>query len=369
MGIEQTGGQHTHAALGCHEPNEAHRDRRTFNLVVARVRTVWWWQRHDRLACTAAQERCDGSAADAVNAHAEVNRAHLECGHQPGGGITAVQHEQVILAQQIEVLEQHLPLAGISTVQRRMQHHLDAGQVQREDLGKLDHATRGIARSQPYIARVGGHHTQPVPARHADVLVDERKQMLRQIGEHGVRQVLPGFRKCLGACASHQFGLVMQHREEAVELSLNAGPVAAKKPADQCGEVQLAAPAEMPRIGNMTRTQFRRMKVADEPAQYRDNPSSYREIVRITTFRILPAQPRVYKPLRLKLIGLGHEGIYYKRGSLAVTKSPHAETVLIECSMKHPTLRSIFSAALHLAIDERRGSVRSRHRRPLSRNR
>jgi hypothetical protein len=68
----------------------------------------------------------------------------------------------------------------------------------------------------------------------------------------------------------------MQHREEAVELSLNAGPVAAEKPADQCGEVQLAAPAEMPRIGNMTRTQFRRMKVADEPAQYRDNPSSYR---------------------------------------------------------------------------------------------
>jgi transcriptional regulator GlxA family with amidase domain len=96
----------------------------------------------------------------------------------------------------------------------------------------------------------------------------------------------------------------MQHREEAVELSLNAGPVAAEKPADQYGEVQLAAPAEMPRIGNMTRTQFRRMKVADEPAQYRDNPSSYREIVRITTFRILPAQPRVYKPLRLKLIGL-----------------------------------------------------------------
>src|SRR5258708_31808456 len=61
----------------------------------------------------------------------------------------------------------------------------------------------------------------------------------------------------------------------------------------------------MPRIGNMTRTQFRRMKVADEPAQYRDNPSSYCEIVRITTFRILPAQPRVYKPPRLKLIGLG----------------------------------------------------------------
>jgi hypothetical protein len=96
----------------------------------------------------------------------------------------------------------------------------------------------------------------------------------------------------------------MQHREEAVELRLNTGPVAAEKPADQYGEVQLAAPAEMPRIGNMTRTQFRRMKVADEPAQYRDNPSSYREILRITTFRVLPAQPRVYKPLRLKLIGL-----------------------------------------------------------------
>jgi uncharacterized protein YcfL len=45
-----------------------------------------------------------------------------------------------------------------------------------------------------------------------------------------VRQVLPGFRTCLGACASHQFGLVMQHREEAVESSLKAGPVAAEKP-------------------------------------------------------------------------------------------------------------------------------------------
>ncbi|WP_128841981.1 hypothetical protein [Burkholderia catarinensis] len=74
-------------------------------------------------------------------------------------------------------------------------------------------------------------------------------------------------------CALHQFGLVMHHHEEAVELSLNAGPVAADRPADQCGEVQLAAPAEMPRIVNMTRTQFRRMKVADEPPQYMDNPS------------------------------------------------------------------------------------------------
>jgi hypothetical protein len=83
----------------------------------------------------------------------------------------------------------------------------------------------------------------------------------------------------------------MQHREEAVELSLNASPVAAEKPADQYGEVQLAAPAEMPRIGNMTRTQFRRMKVADEPAQYRDNPSSYREIVRKRHSESYPLSP------------------------------------------------------------------------------
>ncbi|MBN3760753.1 hypothetical protein [Burkholderia sp. Ac-20365] len=69
----------------------------------------------------------------------------------------------------------------------------------------------------------------------------------------------------------------MQHREEAVELSLHTGTVAAEKPADQCGEIQFAETAEMSRIGNMTRAQFREMKVADEPAQYRDNPSSYRD--------------------------------------------------------------------------------------------
>jgi hypothetical protein len=71
-------------------------------------------------------------------------------------------------------------------------------------------------------------------------------QMLRQIGEHGVRQVLPSFGKCLGACASHRFGLAMPHSEETVEFRLHAGTIAAQKPADQCGEVQLAAPAEVP---------------------------------------------------------------------------------------------------------------------------
>jgi hypothetical protein len=48
-------------------------------------------------------------------------------------------------------------------------------------------------------------------------------------------------------------------------------------------------------------------EVRDELVQYRVNPSSYREIVRTTTTRILPAQPRVYKACGLKLRGLGRE--------------------------------------------------------------
>ena len=136
------------------------------------------------------------------------------------------------------------------------------------------------------------------------ILIKRSFALSRLAEVSSVRYVLPGFRKCLGARASHQFGLAMQHREEAVEVNLNGGPVAAEKPADPCGKVQLAAPAEMPRIDNMTCTQFRRMKVADEPAQYRNNPSSYRDIARTTAFMILPAQPVFYKPLRLQLIGL-----------------------------------------------------------------
>ena len=108
------------------------------------------------------------------------------------------------------------------------------------------------------------------------ILIKRSFALSRLAEVSSVRYVLPGFRKCLGACASHQFGLVMQHREDAVEPNLNAGPIATEKPADPCGKVQLAPPAEMPRIGNMTRTHFRRMKVADEPDQHGDCPSSYR---------------------------------------------------------------------------------------------
>lgn len=45
----------------------------------------------------------------------------------------------------------------------------------------------GLRATEFAKSRVGGHHTQPVPERHADMLFDQCKQALRQIGEHGAR--------------------------------------------------------------------------------------------------------------------------------------------------------------------------------------
>ena len=164
---------------------------------------------------------------------------------------------------------------------------------------------KGVTGGQAHITGIGGHHAQATPARHAHMLLNEQKQSPVQIAEHGVWQMLAGFGQGLGADGAHQFGLIAQHGEEAIQFGLHAGSTAAEKPTDQRDEIEHATPAEMPWISQMARAQLVRMQVRDELAQYRDNPSSYREIVRMTTRRILPAQTRVYKDLRLKLRGLG----------------------------------------------------------------
>lgn len=71
----------------------------------------------------------------------------------------------------------------------------------------------------------------------------------------------------------HEFGLILQRGEEAVEFSLHTSARAAVKPADQGNNVGDAA-TEVPGISKMTRTQRIRMQVGDEPGQDRDNPSS-----------------------------------------------------------------------------------------------
>ena len=136
-----------------------------------------------------------------------------------------------------------------------------------EDLAVLNDSPRGVAQGEPHVAGVGSHHTQTMPARYADVLFNEFKQVPCQIGEHGVRQVLAGFGKSLRAHAAHQLGLVTQHRKEAIQFSLHCGAVAAEKPADECRKIQHAPSAEMPAITKMAGAKSGRMEARDEPVQ------------------------------------------------------------------------------------------------------
>lgn len=111
------------------------------------------------------------------------------------------------------MLELHLPLAGIGAIQRRPQHHLDARQVQGEDFGAMDHASRSFPGGQTHVTGVDGNYTQAMSARHAYVLLNKRKQSLRQIDEHCVWQILAALRKSLCAHVANRLGLVAQHRE------------------------------------------------------------------------------------------------------------------------------------------------------------
>ncbi len=251
--VEQAGGEHAHLALGSDDADQAHHDRGSLAFVVSGIRAVVWRQRDDGFRPVAKQECSNGLAADAVDAHAEVDGALLKGGNEPGGGVTAIEDEQVLLAQQFEVFEQHLSLVGIRTVQRRVQHHLYAGQVQCEDLGVLDDAARGIAGGQAQVAGVGGDHAQAAPARHAEVLLDERKQMGVQVVEDGVRQMLASLGQSLGAGGAREVGLIAKYGEEAIEFSLYAGVSAAEEPANQRDEIEDAAMTEVPTIREMTR--------------------------------------------------------------------------------------------------------------------
>jgi hypothetical protein len=64
-------------------------------------------QGDDRFRLGAAQERRHGFAANAVDAHAEGDGTLLERGHQPRGGIAAVKHEQIMLAEQLKVFPRY----------------------------------------------------------------------------------------------------------------------------------------------------------------------------------------------------------------------------------------------------------------------
>ncbi len=70
-------------------------------------------------------------------------------------------------------------------------------------------------------------------------------------------------------------------------------------------------------------------KTGDELSQYRDNPSSYREILRTTTTAILPAQPCVCKDSRAKLIGLA-----------AIRTSSGCSLLPFDCHLNAPTSNS-----------------------------
>ncbi|MBK3816947.1 hypothetical protein, partial [Paraburkholderia aspalathi] len=93
------------------------------------------------------------------------------------------------------------------------------------------------------------------------------KQTLREVIEHGNRQMLAGPGKRLRSNLTDQIGLIAYDRKKVIQSGLHGGTLPSHEPADERHEIQLPSSAEMLRTIEMG-SQLRRVKAEHEPAQH-----------------------------------------------------------------------------------------------------
>lgn len=127
------------------------------------------FQHHQRFGLPATNQGTHCRPAIAlVAAHAKANFVLRQVRHQPGGGITAIEHQDIIGRQARQRLEQHLPLGHARAVDAGMQREFSAWQIQRKQaLIRTGRAPPRQARTHRghQHRRISRHHTQTMPAR------------------------------------------------------------------------------------------------------------------------------------------------------------------------------------------------------------
>ena len=241
--VEERGDEDAHL-LAEHLANEANFARRSNNLVIERVLLAGGWQRDDLLGQPGSAEGFDNAEIEAVSAHAEMALLLQQAGEEPVGRVTAVEHQDVIVAEFVEMFEEHLTLADVGRIELGRQGHFDTGQVECEANG-VDHladeglAGRGLAeQGQAQDCGIAGDDAQAMPEGKAEVLIDQAEEMLIEPREGGGRNLHPGFGKGLRGDLSYQVGAVRQVGEERVNFRLHFGDVPAEQAGDQAGKAE-----------------------------------------------------------------------------------------------------------------------------------
>jgi hypothetical protein len=110
--VEERGDEDAHLVAE-HLANEAHLARRGGNFVIQRILFAGGWQGDDLLGQAGSAECLNGAEIEAVRAHAEMESSLQQGGEEPVGRVTAVEHQEVIVAEFVEVFEEHLALADV----------------------------------------------------------------------------------------------------------------------------------------------------------------------------------------------------------------------------------------------------------------
>ena len=99
--------------------DESNFARRSGRFVIDRVLLAGSGQRYDLLGQTRSTEGMNGTEIEAIGAHAEMAFSLYQGGEEPAGRVPAVEHQDVIVAEFVEVFEEHLTLADVGRIEFR----------------------------------------------------------------------------------------------------------------------------------------------------------------------------------------------------------------------------------------------------------
>lgn len=160
-------------------------------LVVERVLLVRCAQHDDALDRVRAREVAHaGEAVGIVDAHAEFDGAMIEHGHQPAAGVAAIEQQQIVWGEPVEMFEQELAFAALAAaVQGGGEHQVGPRQEQAEQdlVGKGGASNMAGAQAETQRRGVGGDQTQAAPAGHEAALLGAREQPVVETGNGGQR--------------------------------------------------------------------------------------------------------------------------------------------------------------------------------------
>jgi hypothetical protein len=240
-GVEQGGHENMHPPGGCHHAHESDLSRFPRTAIVLGISNRGRRQCHDGLCVPRASETDHLGKLGIVDAHAEMEPPGEEHGHQPAGGVAAIEHQQVVASETVQMLKQHLPFGYLGRIQFKIERYFAAGQIHHEGDGLPNLPSGGILEKQLELGGIGGDDAEPAPARQGQTRLDEMQQGGIEPPEHGSGKPLAGLRKRLRGHLALEVCGALEVGGKSVEFLLDTAIHAGEHEGQQFGERQVTS--------------------------------------------------------------------------------------------------------------------------------